>query len=119
MIRVEENKHPQENSHTKKFYPKKIVIPLAQHTGSLPELTVAKKDSVSIGDLIAKSNSLISANIHSSVSGKILDIKEYNHPILKRSKAVLIECCHKFQWLWLGNKFFGFDSTTRHAYCSC
>jgi len=91
MPKLEEKKYPQENSRTEKFYPKKVIIPLAQHTGSLPELVVARKDSVGIGSLLAKSKSLISSDIHSPVSGKVLDIKDYNHPVLKRSRAVTVE----------------------------
>jgi len=95
MLKLEECKYPQEKIAVEKFFPEKVVIPLSQHTGALPELIVNKGDSVRIGTLLAKAVSLISANIHSSVTGKVLDIKEYNHPVLKRSRAVIIEAQSK------------------------
>lgn len=50
---------------------KSVFIPLAQHIGS-PAIPVIKRgDMVKTGQLIAKANSFVSANIHSSVSGKV------------------------------------------------
>ncbi len=60
--------------------PEKVLIPLLQHFGS-PALPLVKKgEDVYLGQKIGESPALFSAPIHSSVSGKILAIEDYNHP---------------------------------------
>ena len=69
--------HPPENklSAAKKIevlpLPKSVFIPVAQHIGAPSTPVVAKGDSVKTGQIIAKSSSFVSTNIHSSVSGKV------------------------------------------------
>ncbi len=51
--------------------PKTVFIPISQHIGA-PSVPVVKKgDTVKAGQLIAQSGGFVSANIHSSVSGKV------------------------------------------------
>jgi len=72
--------HPKENKFSagKKIIqsalPKQVVIPLSHYIGSPSEAVVAKGDSVKAGQLIGKANGFISANVHSSVSGKVSKI---------------------------------------------
>lgn len=54
--------------------PKQVVIPLGQHIGAPAQPVVAKGDEVKVGTLIAKAGGFVSANIHSSVSGKVAKI---------------------------------------------
>ncbi|MDD4143352.1 MAG: electron transport complex subunit RsxC [Prolixibacteraceae bacterium] len=54
--------------------PLSVFIPLAQHIGSPAVPVVARGDVVKTGQLIARSNGFVSANIHSSVSGKVKKI---------------------------------------------
>lgn len=54
--------------------PKQVIITLSQHIGAPAIPVVAKGDDVKVGTLIAKSAGFISANIHSSVSGKVAKI---------------------------------------------
>jgi len=74
--------HPAENklSVNKKieqtFIPKQVVIPLSQHIGKPAVAIVKKGDEVKVGTLIAKADGFISANIHSSVSGKVAKIDD-------------------------------------------
>ena len=56
--------------------PKQVNIPVAQHIGAPAEPVVAKGDTVKVGQLIAKSTGFVSANIHSSVSGKVAKIEK-------------------------------------------
>ena len=69
--------HPPENklSAGKKIVrlavPKQVIIPLGQHIGAPAQAIVKKGDVVKAGTLIAKPGGFVSANIHSSVSGKI------------------------------------------------
>jgi electron transport complex protein RnfC len=69
--------HPPENklSAGKKIsalaIPQQVVIPLGQHIGAPAQAVVKKGDVVKVGTLIAKAGGFVSANIHSSVSGKV------------------------------------------------
>lgn len=66
--------------------PKQVIIPLGQHIGAPAQAVVKKGDMVKVGTLIAKAGGFVSANIHSSVSGKVnkidnaLDASGYKRP---------------------------------------
>lgn len=68
--------------------PSEVVIPLGQHIGAPSVAVVAKGDQVKVGTLIGKAGGFISANIHSSVSGKVLkidtayDASGYKRPVV-------------------------------------
>ena len=84
--------HPPENklSAGKKITalaaPKQVIIPLSQHIGAPAQAVVKKGDLVKVGTLLAKAGGFVSANIHSSVSGKVnkidnaLDASGYKRP---------------------------------------
>ena len=54
--------------------PKSVFIPVAQHIGAPATPVVKRGEEVKVGQLIAKSSSFVSTNIHSSVSGKVKKI---------------------------------------------
>ncbi|MCC8171690.1 MAG: electron transport complex subunit RsxC [Parabacteroides sp.] len=66
--------------------PAQVIIPLSQHIGAPAQAVVKKGDMVKVGTLIGKSGGFVSANIHSSVSGKVnkidnvLDASGYKRP---------------------------------------
>ena len=60
--------------------PRTLVIPLRQHIGDTAEPIVAIGDKVYKGQIIAHSNAFISAPIHASSSGTIIDIEKYPIP---------------------------------------
>ncbi|MCC8154234.1 MAG: electron transport complex subunit RsxC [Tannerellaceae bacterium] len=86
--------HPPENklSAGKKItpleLPKQVIIPLGQHIGAPAQAVVKKGDIVKVGTLLAKAGGFVSANIHSSVSGKVnkidaaLDASGYKKPAI-------------------------------------
>ena len=86
--------HPPENklSAGKKITaiaaPKQVIIPLSQHIGAPAQALVKKGDVVKVGTLLAKAGGFVSANIHSSVSGKVnkidnaLDTSGYRRPAI-------------------------------------
>lgn len=109
--------HPPENklSTGKKITalaaPKQVIIPLSQHIGAPAQAVVKKGDLVKVGTLLAKAGGFVSANIHSSVSGKVnkidnaLDTSGYRRPAIyidvegdeweesiDRSDALVKEC---------------------------
>ncbi len=54
--------------------PAEVTIPLGQHIGAPAKPVVKRGDEVVVGQLIAEAAGFISANIHSSVSGKVKKI---------------------------------------------
>jgi electron transport complex protein RnfC len=69
--------HPPENKLTANIpieylpVPESVVIPVSQHIGSPAVPVVNKGDQVKTGQLLAAAKGFVSANIHSSVSGKV------------------------------------------------
>lgn len=60
--------------------PSKVYIPLQQHIGAPANPIVNIGDNVKVGQKIGEAQGFVSCNIHSSVSGKVIDINEYNIP---------------------------------------
>lgn len=89
--------HPPENKITEKQsikvlpVPAVVYIPFSQHLGAPAKVMVAKGDKVKAGQLIAKGEAFISANIHSSVSGKVQKIDEVIETSGYRKPSVIIE----------------------------
>jgi electron transport complex protein RnfC len=89
--------HPPENKITEKQaikvlpVPAIVYIPFSQHLGAPAKVLVAKGDKVKAGQLIAKGEAFISANIHSSVSGKVQKIDEVIETSGYRKPSVIIE----------------------------
>lgn len=71
--------------------PKKVILPLSQHTGVPSQTLVKSGDTVKTGQLIASAKGFISANLHASVSGKIVAIEKSIHPVLGSFEAIIIE----------------------------
>ncbi len=75
--------HPAENKITAgsgitvPALPEMVTLPLLQHIGAPSKLIVEKGDEVKTGQLLARSEGYISANLHSSVSGKITRIDKF------------------------------------------
>ena len=71
--------------------PERVFIPLGQHIGAPAVPVVKKGDEVKAGTLIAKGENFISANIHSSVSGKVFSVDTVMDSNGYKSKAVIID----------------------------
>lgn len=92
MIKVEEYKLPQHNLASQEYFtPKRLCLPLSQHTGAPAKPLVAAGDKIGQGQLIAEAAGLISANLHAPVSGKVIGIDFRPHPVLKKAPAIAIE----------------------------
>ncbi|MBD3413334.1 MAG: electron transport complex subunit RsxC [Candidatus Aminicenantes bacterium] len=70
--------------------PKKVFIPLNQHFGKPADPLVKKGEEVLLGQKIGDSEELFSAPVHSSVSGKVLFIKEHPHPLGSPVQTIII-----------------------------
>ena len=71
--------------------PPQVFVPLSQHIGSPNEPVVNTGDNVKMGQPIGESKAFISSPVHSPVSGKIKDIKNFFNPVYGEQPAVIIE----------------------------
>ncbi|MBE7021165.1 MAG: electron transport complex subunit RsxC [Ruminococcaceae bacterium] len=78
--------------------PEKLYVPLRQHIGAPCEPTVLVGDAVKKGQLIGKSDSFVSAPVHSPVSGKVIAIEACYHPSGVKAPAVVIENDFQDEW---------------------
>ncbi len=89
--------HPDENklSAGKKIeqlpLPQQVAIHLSQHIGAPAKALVARGDEVKVGTLIAESGGFISANIHSSISGKVNKIEDVTDSSGYKRPAIIID----------------------------
>ena len=58
------------------FSPATVTIPLSQHIGVPAQPTVEKGVSVKKYELIGQAQGNISANIHASIDGRVVDVNE-------------------------------------------
>lgn len=63
---------------TKAINPKIVYIPLQQHIGAPANSIVKVGETVKVGQKIGEQQGFVSCNVHSSVSGKVIEIKEYD-----------------------------------------
>ncbi len=99
-IHLNENKISASNKIINAELPSKVVIPLHQHIGIPARPIVKIGDEVKKGQKIGEASGFISANIHASVSGKVVDIAKFLYPALGRSSiAITIESDGKDEWV--------------------
>lgn len=68
-----------------------MVYPLSQHIGAPAKPVVKKGDEVLVGQLIAEAGGFVSANIHSSVSGKVKVIEPRLTSAGTKVESIVIE----------------------------
>lgn len=71
--------------------PKMVNIPISQHIGAPSTPVVKKNDLVKTGQIIAKSSGFVSANIHSSVSGKVVKIDSVMDSSGYKKQSIIIQ----------------------------
>ena len=71
--------------------PRQVAVLLSQHLGAPCQPLVAKRDTVQAGQMIGKSDSFVSAPVHSPVSGTVKDIALQSHPVVGRVMAIVID----------------------------
>lgn len=60
--------------------PQYVVIPMLQHIGAPCEPLVKRGDYVYMGQVVGDTDSYVSAPVHASVSGKVIDVAPRWHP---------------------------------------
>ncbi|MGQ9811669.1 MAG: electron transport complex subunit RsxC, partial [bacterium] len=83
--------------------PQKVIIPLSQHTGAPAKPIVKVGDEVLVGTKIGEADGFISVPVHSSVSGKIIGIGNYPHPLGRDLAAIEIENDGRDEWIDLSS----------------
>ncbi|MCP4395504.1 MAG: electron transport complex subunit RsxC [Alphaproteobacteria bacterium] len=71
--------------------PTEVFIPVSQHIGKTADICVKKGDEVKVGTRIANADGFVSANIHSSLSGKVKKIDELMTASGYKSSVIIIE----------------------------
>ncbi|MBC7321343.1 electron transport complex subunit RsxC [bacterium] len=91
-LRIEEHKELTESQPIVGLpIPKRVVIPLKQHTGAVLEPLVKKGDTVKVGDKIGDSKALVSSPIHASISGKVVSIEPHPIPTGEVVPSIIVE----------------------------
>ncbi|MEN8119013.1 MAG: electron transport complex subunit RsxC [Bacteroidota bacterium] len=89
--------HPPENKFSavqaieQMALPKMVTIPISQHIGAPSTPVVTKNDLVKTGQVIAKSSGFVSANIHSSVSGKVIKVDSMMDSSGYKKQSIIIQ----------------------------
>ncbi len=80
--------------------PERLVLPLHQHIGTTAKALVAVGDQVLKGQKIAQAEGYVSAPVHASSSGVVVDIGQHPvpHPSGLNDNCIVIETDGKDQW---------------------
>ncbi len=81
--------------------PRRVIIPLSMHIGAPARPVVQKGDHVLMGQVIAEAGGFVSAPIHASVSGTVLEIGEAQMPNGAIVRAILIDNDFRDEWVEL------------------
>jgi len=96
--------HPEENkisAHApiqKLPFPKQAIVPLGQNLGAPSKPLVKRGDEVNTGQLIAKAEGFIAANLHSPFTGKVLKVDDAIDSSGYRRPAIFIEVQEEEKW---------------------
>ncbi|MCL2617046.1 MAG: electron transport complex subunit RsxC, partial [Defluviitaleaceae bacterium] len=93
-IHPPDSKGYSEKEAIKEIYPEvgaKLVFPMHQHIGAPCEPTVAKGERVLIGQKIGEAKGYVSAPVHSSTSGMVVDVVPWLTPNGSMVQSVVVE----------------------------
>jgi len=80
--------------------PERVYLPLRQHIGAEAKPVVAVGERVKKGQLLAEATSFVSAPVHASISGMVIDIGEHTmpHPSGITEDCIVIESDGEDHW---------------------
>ncbi|HNX81388.1 MAG TPA: electron transport complex subunit RsxC [Candidatus Omnitrophota bacterium] len=73
----------------------KLYVPLSQHIGKICDSLVKTGDYVYKGQKIGDSSAKVFAAVHAPVSGTVVGVEDWPHPVIGRCKAVIIDNDHQ------------------------
>jgi electron transport complex protein RnfC len=79
-------------------FPKRVVIPFSQHIGKPAKPVVEVGSEVKIGTMIGEADGFVSSPVHASISGKVVKIDMFPHPVLGSSLGCMIESTNGEEW---------------------
>jgi electron transport complex protein RnfC len=79
--------------------PQRAIIPLSQHIGAPTKPLVVIGQEVKKGEKIGETTGFVSAPVHASISGKVVAIGNYPHPIGANITSVVIEHDGSDEWV--------------------
>ena len=98
LHRIKGGVHPPDNKHltqdkpiVKIEAPEKVIIPLQQHIGAPCKPRVKKGDEVGVGTVLGDVEAFVSAPIHCSVSGKVVQVAPQPNPLGKDVLSIIVE----------------------------
>ncbi len=96
----DDGKHlTREKSEVTAIVPKTAYLLMGQHIGAPCKPLVKKGDIVMKGQMVGESQGFVSAHVHASISGKVMDVVPWPHPITgAKSPAVIIEKTEEDTW---------------------
>ncbi len=97
-VHPEENKMAAHKAIEKLPIPKQAFIPVSQHLGAPANVLVKKGDQIKTGQIIAKGEAFISANIHSSVTGTVFKVDNVIDTSGYKRLAVIINVEEEEVW---------------------
>ena len=71
--------------------PDTVYVPVKQHIGAPAKILVKKGDKVKVGTLIADADGILSADVHSPVSGEVVKVEEVTDAIGYLEKMITIK----------------------------
>lgn len=89
--KVPHNKNTENIETVKMPVPARVHIAMSQHIGAPAKVVVKKGDEVKVGTVIGEATGVISACIHSSVSGKVFAVEETLFPNGQKTQTVVID----------------------------
>lgn len=94
--------------------PARVYLPLRQHVGAVAKPVVGVGETVYKGQLLAEATSFVSAPIHASTSGVVIDIGEHTvpHPSGIAEACIVIEADGEDRWLPALVPFADIDNAT-------
>jgi electron transport complex protein RnfC len=79
--------------------PQKVVIPTRQHIGAPCSSIVKVGDLVKKGQVIAEAQAFVSSPVHASISGKVVELADYPHPVFGTCPSIVIESDGADEWV--------------------
>ncbi|HHT9115563.1 MAG: electron transport complex subunit RsxC [Planctomycetes bacterium] len=90
--------------------PKAVYLFMSQHIGAPCKPIVKEGDMVKKGQLVGEAQGFVSANVHASISGRVVNVAPWPHPITGiKSPAVIIERTEDDSWIEGVNENFDID----------
>lgn len=71
--------------------PERVVLHISQHIGTPAKPTHKLGDKVNNGEIIAEAGGFVSSPIHSTVSGTVIAVGNFMHPLGVQSPAIVVE----------------------------